>query len=128
MAREQAVAQVQFYPVQYNPVRGEIRLYQRIVSRITWDGAATQASEGRARGSSPAYEELLRKTLANYDRIAKLPTEQTPPEQATVSTGESFSAAPATYLPFLFRQETSSVASRVKIEIVESGLHKLTHS
>src|SRR3990167_7395252 len=66
--RDQAVAQVQFYPVQYNPVTGELRLYRRIVARITWDGQHT-AVFARMRGESPAYENLLRSTIVNYQAL-----------------------------------------------------------
>jgi hypothetical protein len=35
--RDQLVAQMQFYPVQYYPVTDEVRLYRRIRAQITWD-------------------------------------------------------------------------------------------
>jgi len=66
--RDQAVAQVQFYPVQYNPVTGELRLYRRIVARITWDGQHTDVS-ARRQEESPAYENMLRSTIVNYQAL-----------------------------------------------------------
>lgn len=34
--RDQPVAQVHFTPVQFNPVTGEVRIYRKIVARVSW--------------------------------------------------------------------------------------------
>jgi hypothetical protein len=76
--RDQAVAQVQFYPVQYNPVTDEVRLYRRILAQITWEPLLSAAATG-AQGASPAYENLLRNTILNYDALERPPVIDTPP-------------------------------------------------
>lgn len=68
MVREQAVAQVLFRPVQYNPVRGTVRIYSRIAVLIAWDEAVQSADYLRA---SPAYERVLRHALLNYEELAR---------------------------------------------------------
>lgn len=110
--REQAVAQVQFYPVQYNPHSGELRLYRRILAEITWtpSGATTRAL---ARGISPAYETLLRDALLNYDAL----------DRPSVTDA----------LPALDRagaKATAGIASAatVKIGVTEDGLYELTYN
>jgi hypothetical protein len=118
IAREQAVAQVQFFPAQYNPVRSELRIYQHIVARISWDAPVSQASAARTRGSSPVYDELLRSTLLNADTL----------EQPTASASESAPAGTVTYLPIVSLQETMNDVPRLKITIHEAGLYKLTRA
>ncbi|MCC6454681.1 MAG: hypothetical protein IT328_07040 [Caldilineaceae bacterium] len=117
-AREQAVAQVQFFPVQYNPVQSELRIYQRIVARITWDAPVFQASTAKARGSSPVYDELLRSALLNAGTL----------EQPTVSTNQSTPAERVTYLPIVSLRESMSDLPRLKVTIDETGLYKLTRA
>lgn len=64
--RDQAVAQLQLYPAQYNPVSGELKLYRRLVVEVSWDGAGRSASQQDA---SPVFDEILQNTLLNYDSL-----------------------------------------------------------
>src|SRR5262245_51565292 len=65
---DQAVTQLRFYPVQYNPARHEVRVYRRLVVRLSWpDQGATNSSQEPA--LRPAYEKLLQGTLANYNDL-----------------------------------------------------------
>jgi hypothetical protein len=106
--RDQAVAQVQFYPVQYNPVSGEVRLYRRILARITWEPLLSAAATG-ARGASPAYENLLSNTILNYDALERPPViDNPPPLEATDIVALSITA--------------------LKIGVTEDGLYQLTPS
>ena len=68
--REQAVAQVQFYPVQHNPARRQIRFCRRIVAEVTWDPEARPAATANEQ-VSPDFEGLMRNTLLNYDSLAR---------------------------------------------------------
>jgi len=63
--RSQAVAQLQFYPVQYNPVSQEVELYHRIVVEISWasNNSANDQQDSRT------YENILKNTLLNYDTL-----------------------------------------------------------
>src|SRR3989304_6674311 len=56
--RDLPVAHVQFYPVQYNPVTGELRLYRHILARITWDTPKPAAA--KSIGRSAAYDNMLK--------------------------------------------------------------------
>jgi len=62
--RDQAVVQLQFNPVGYNPDTGETRLYRRIVARVTWETSPTPNARA-TRWAGPDYERLLRGTLLN---------------------------------------------------------------
>lgn len=109
--RDQPVAQVQFYPVQYNPVTGELRLYRRILARITWDTpVATMAEE--ARGASPAYENLLKKTILNYDSLERPPVVKT----------NSSPSIPGTEVA-----ANGGLTPTLKIGVTEDGLYELTY-
>jgi hypothetical protein len=104
--RDLAVAQVQFYPVQYNPVSGELRLYRRILARITWDMPPSAAAT-ESRGASPAYENLLRNTILNYDALERPPVvDKAPPLGATDIVA-------------------ASITPTLKIGLTEDGLYEL---
>ena len=122
--RDQPVAQVQCYPVQYNPVTGEVRFYRRILARITWSGSAAagilkseEPSSAKSERRSHAYENLLKGTILNYGSLKRpsvagerLPRNE--PESET--TAETSSAAP--------------IATTLKIGVTEDGIYKLTYS
>jgi len=108
--RDQAVAQVRFYPVQYNPVTGELRLYRRIVAQITWDSSPSTAA-AQARGTNPAFESLLTDVVLNYSAVSR-PSAAPPTDHGTWNT-QLVSA-------------TSSPTPTLKIGVTEDGLHELT--
>ena len=105
--RDQAVAQVGFYPAQYNPVSGQVRLYRRILARVTSDTPlSVTAAEGR--GASPAYEKLLRNTLLNYDALTRPPVIDKSPPPSTGGDVIALDTSPA-----------------LKIGVTEDGLYQL---
>jgi hypothetical protein len=106
--RDQAVAQVQFYPVQYNPVTGEVRLYRRILAQITWEPLLSAAAT-EARGASPAYENLLRNTILNYDALERPPVIDNP---SPIETTDVVALSTTT----------------LKIGVTEDGLYQLNPS
>jgi len=110
--RHQPVAQVQFYPVQYNPLRGEVRLYRRVLAQITWESPLSVATAG-ARWASPAYENLLRNTLLNYTALERPPVAEVAP--LVDASGTEVAAA-------------SSPTATLKIGVTKDGLYKLTYS
>jgi len=107
--RDQAVAQVQFYPVQYNPVTGEVRLYRRILARITWGIPLSAAAAETPRGASPAYENVLKSTILNYDALQRPPVIDQPPPP------------PMGALDIV----AASVTPTLKIGVTEDGLYQL---
>ena len=111
--RDQPVAQVQFYPVQYNPVTGELHLYRRILARITWD-TRHAAGSTKIRGISPAYENLLRNTILNYNALER-PVDISEKQQPGNTTAESVAA-------------TGTAIATLKIGVTEDGIYKLTYS
>ncbi len=67
--RDQAVAQVQFYPVQHNPVTGETELYQRIVAKVTWQEPRVKVAQPSK--VSADYEKFLQTALLNYSTLSR---------------------------------------------------------
>jgi hypothetical protein len=119
--RDQAVAQVQFYPVQYNPVTGEVRLYRRIRARVTWNAPLPLAA-ARGREASPAFERVLKETLLNYDALERPPVPDGAP---------SFGPTPPTPYPLFptpYLTSASSSTNTLKIGVTEDGLYQLTGS
>ncbi|HEX7320149.1 MAG TPA: C25 family cysteine peptidase, partial [bacterium] len=67
LARGHRLATVQFYPVQYNPVKGKIRVYTRIKVKIDFVGANIPATvSGIVRDYSTVWEHYIRTMVVNY--------------------------------------------------------------
>lgn len=108
--RDQPVAQVQFYPVQYNPVTGELRLYRRILAMVTWNPPLPEATV-RKQGAIPAYENLLKKSILNYGALKRPPvTGETPHGNNGIRDIDA-----------------GSVPTTLKIGVTEDGMYKLTY-
>jgi len=105
--RDQAVAQVQFYPVQFNPVTGEIRLYRRLVVRISWpdSGLSAMATDHLV---SPDYEKLLKATLLNYDVLNRPAPIDVPPPSDPDSI------------------RVTDTTPRLQMEVTEDSVYRLT--
>jgi hypothetical protein len=109
--RDQAVASVRFYPVQYNPVSGEVRLYRRIVARVTWSTSLSLQAAGPTRRASPTYEKVLRNTLLNYDGLDRSAVlQQVPSPSSSSGQGEI---------------GPSASTDKLKIGITEDGIYQL---
>jgi len=116
--RDQAVAQVHFYPLQYNPLRGEVRLYRRILARVTWTAPPSAATAG-ARWASPAYERLLQRTLLNYEALER------PATTEVVTTG--LPSLPARVREIEGGLSSAAVTPTLKIGVTADGLYQLTY-
>ena len=109
--RDLPVTHVQFYPVQYNPVIGELRLYRRILARITWDTPKPAAA--KSIGRSAAYENMLKDHILNYGSL----------DRSSVTKED-----------FLSKQTRSKDApgigteENLKVSVTESGIYKLTYN
>ena len=120
--RDQPVAHVQFYPVQYNPATGELRLYRRIRVRVTSDTPLSLSSavpEGR--GANPVYERVLKDTLLNYDALDR------PETVAQALPTAPTSPTPYSLLPTPHLNAASAFTDTLKIGVTEDGLYQLTH-
>ncbi len=107
--RDQAVASVLLYPVQYNPARDEVRLYRRLVVQVTWSTAPSLQAAGQTRRASPTYEKVLRNTLLNYsslDRSAAM-------KPAPLFDAGAISAASGTS------------TNALKVGVTEDGIYRL---
>jgi hypothetical protein len=119
--RDQAVAQVQFYPVQYNPVTGEVRLYRRIRARVTCDTSLSLAAAKRQE-ASPVFEHVLRDVILNYDTLERPPVPDGVPSSSTTPP------PPYPLLPPPYLTSASSSTDTLKIGVAEDGLYQLTYS
>ena len=108
--RDQAFAQVQFFPVQYDAARGEVRFYRHIVAEIK-QANTTDITSDLSRGYSPIYEEILRTTLKNY---AALDRSQT--SDLSLEYGNTNSASQA------------ANGQQLKIGISSDGFYQLTYA
>lgn len=70
--RDQPVAQAQWRPLQNNPLGGNARFYYRVRARLLWDSSHPQKTSS-ARYWNPSFENLLKNTLANYDKLNRIP-------------------------------------------------------
>ncbi|MBC8184732.1 T9SS type A sorting domain-containing protein [candidate division KSB1 bacterium] len=69
--REQRVGNVTIFPIQYNPVKKQIRYFERLKLKINFSGSAgTQLSLPSENRFPEPFEKLLSTSLINYD-IAK---------------------------------------------------------
>lgn len=67
LARGHRLATVQFYPVQYNPVTGRIRVYTRLQVRVNFLGGDFAATVKEiSRDYSSVWEEYINKMVVNY--------------------------------------------------------------
>ena len=109
MLREQAAVPVRLYPIQHNPVSGEVRFYRRLRVRVSWDDAlGTQAVDPR--GTSPAYETLLRNLLLNYETLSRPPIGQSSSPPGVDGGAISAAVGPGS----------------VKIGVTEDGMYEVT--
>lgn len=110
--RDQAVAQVRFYPVRYNPVSGELRLYRRVRVRIRWDATAAVPAGDSRPPASPVYERLLSRVLANYPALERppLPEASLPALVAGAGPAAVVDSDPA-----------------LKLTVTEGGLYRLAY-
>jgi len=109
--RDQAVVQLRLYPLQYNPVTGEARLYRRVRVRVTFDTAAGAKLMRPAGGT--VYERLLQNTLLNYASLGR--QIDGGPRPGSDLAGQEISAA-ATPSPTL------------KIFVTQDGIYELVPS
>lgn len=81
--RDQRIVQVTIRPVQYNPARGQARVYHRLVVQLTFT-----YPNGRpvleARPESADYERFLRATLLNYESARPWRTQAQGPAMPTL--------------------------------------------
>lgn len=112
--REQAVAQLHFYPVQYAAQSGDVRIYRRIVVRLTWAEPVSTAATA-APLVNPAYESFLQQALFNYATLRR-------PQVA----------AAAAVLPTVAPRPTATTPTfatpTLKIGITATGLYRLTYA
>jgi uncharacterized repeat protein (TIGR01451 family) len=67
LIRSQPVAQLQFHPLRYNPVSGELQYYRRIRVRLDFGAAGAQASAAGGGQEKEPFDPALRATLVNYE-------------------------------------------------------------
>jgi hypothetical protein len=67
--RDQPLFQLRLYPFQYNPARGELRVYRRLKVLVTYLSPGPGVA-GASRGQdSPVFEKIMEQTLFNYDAL-----------------------------------------------------------
>ena len=117
--REQRVARLQIQPVQYNPVSGQLKIYNQLQVRIDFHlprsapvaPMAPAANQFNTSASQP-FEQLFQKNLLNYDQAKVW-------RQYSSRLERSALAAPAAQ---------SSPQKRYKIPITRTDLYEVTYN
>ena len=65
--RQQRVAGISAYPVQYDPASRELRVYESLRVEVRFASLEGRVSTGAPAAESPEYEQLFRQSLLNYE-------------------------------------------------------------
>ncbi|MBV7335795.1 hypothetical protein KFU94_47665 [Chloroflexi bacterium TSY] len=138
--RDQAVAQIQFYPVQHNPQRNELRIYHHIRVQLTWNRPPADAVTN-VRWHSRPYETLFSELLQNYRWLPQpkvYPTTNTIARSTNIEGGYSTNCVNCRSqsernrittqfgIPPIEANQTGSLPA-LKIYVIEEGLYRLTY-
>jgi hypothetical protein len=107
LLRSQPAASLQFFPVQFNPVSNEARLYSRILVEVVWDAEGAVSQIGPL-APDPLFEEILQNTLLNYETMQR-------PITRYLEAGLSED------------HQTTSTGQALKIGVREPGLYHVTY-
>ena len=120
LIRGQRIARLQIQPIQYNPARSQLKIYQELLIRIDFNSVPVPiqlyrnsqqfAIPSLVIESSQAFEQLFQVRLLNYNQA-----------KAWRRSSQSAPAAPA-------MQRTSEASNRYKILINQTGIYKITYS
>ena len=116
--RQQRVVSVALYPVQYNPFKSELILYESFSVSLSFKGGI-QTTKFSSESESTAYEELFRQKLLNYStsQAWRLPISQ----QELPETNQTLLSGLNT-LPWT----PPDPAWRIKVR--EKGIHRITYT
>ncbi len=105
--RENRVLPIQLNPVQYNPVRRELRLYHRLIVEVRFlrSGEALLAQRPPLMSESAAYDAIFESVLVN-------------PQDARQWRGTTFRGPQAPSL--------ATIAPRYKISVTQDGMYSVT--
>ena len=109
--RDQAVVQLRIYPVQYNQVTGEARLYHHIRLKVIFDTASPANLTRRAGGTT--YERLMQNTLFNYASLGR--QIDGGPRPGSDPAGQEIS-------------DTATPSPTLKISVTQDGIYELVPS
>ena len=137
--RDQPVAQAQWYPLQYNPVTGDVRFYRRIRARITWNSPLRQKRHRRAI-KVPHFENLLKNVLVNYRELNRVDADAinnlrkhprgnnaSTPNVDNALSPHSFETGTNIPLDDEGQKASSKNNPALKIGITEDGIYKITY-
>ena len=120
LIRGQRVARLQIQPIQYNPARSQLKIYNELLIQINFNStpSPTQSSRNSKRFADPflviepsrAFEQLFQTKLLNYNQA-----------KAWRRSPQSVPAAPAV-------PRASEPSNRYKILIGQTEIYKITYS
>lgn len=110
--RDQATAQLTFYPVQYNAATQSVRIYRQLTARLTWK--PTVAAGAHIEESvSPVFESLLQVALLNYETLDR-------PDRTALSLQEKLPAPPVATAQYV-----ANATPAFKIGVDREGIYRL---
>ncbi|MCF6148552.1 MAG: hypothetical protein E3K37_07830 [Candidatus Kuenenia sp.] len=107
--RDQPVAQIQFFPVLFNPVTGEVRIYHKIIARVSFKDSFISPAK-KPSVVSPFFENLLKKNIINYRHLKRPVISELPAQQAIQRKS---------------KRSTTEISPKLKITVKEEGMYKL---
>jgi hypothetical protein len=130
--RAQRVARVTVRPAAFDPSTGQVRVWSRVVVRLTFEGGA--ARDPRAMGGTPVdaldegrgpFEDLYRETLLNYESGRAWRTDlqaNSARRQGTVPNAVGGGAGTLGAI----RQDFTTTNNWLRLEIPAKGVYRLT--
>ncbi len=112
LMRDQAVAQVRFFPIQYNPVTNEVHVHRRMRVRVSWDAGSGLAAVSALSPTLSAYEHVLQTTLVNYANLDRPPVVSPDRLNGSIERGMALAGA----------------EMRLKVSVDTPGLYIITAS
>ena len=120
--RDQRVASLQINPVQYNSVTKQLRIFTSVTFRIDFTSTVSVGNtfpniQKPIQGTSPAFENLFRGTLRNYEQARSWRSQRRTYYDST--HGSSVPGAPALTGPNTYR---------FKIPVIKTDLYRITYN
>ncbi len=126
--RENRVLPIQLNPVQYNPVRGIVKLYHKLVVEVQFSGMRNTPATHRAlsRPESAVYEDMFGKLLVNPQTAKRWrsPNRNTLPLDDAILEGTRTTRNS----PYSIPSAPGMTTPRYKVIIKATGMYRITAS
>lgn len=116
--RQQRVVGIALYPVQYNPIKGELTIYESFEVALTFRGTVQPAKRSTA-PESPAYEVYYSEALLNYESARGWRLDASSQNELLGASSQAFGTASQPWSP-------PNPGWRIKVRT--EGIYQLTYA